>query len=261
MTRLWKHILPLIAAVLFTSCSKHEVEVIPRSKMADIYMEMFMTDQWISATPSMRVVADTSLVYEPILAKYGYDKLDYIYSVDYYMNDPERFARILRSCVDKLDKRIRHLNKLKRQQELEAEAAKKFEQFLDSYKTDYEFDDYFPYLGDEPYVHYYDSLAFEPDSLLVYRLMPIETADTLYDRLEMIVRTDSLNVCDSIPVLDTLAVTETLETPSLEKKEAVAGEIKEIKGIKTPGIKKPELKDSIFRKKLLNTDAIWQEKE
>ena len=243
MTRLWKHILPLIAAVLFTSCSKHEVEVIPRSKMADIYMEMFMTDQWISSTPSMRVVADTSLVYEPILAKYGYDKLDYIYSVDYYMNDPERFARILRSCVDKLDKRIRHLNKLKRQQELEAEAAKKFEQFLDSYKTDYEFDEYFPYLGDEPYVHYYDSLAFEPDSLLVYRLMPIETADTLYDRLEMIVRTDSL------------------ETPSLEKKEAVAGEIKEIKGIKTPGIKKPELKDSILRKKLLNTDAIWQEKE
>lgn len=243
MTRLWKHILPLIAAVLFTSCSKHEVEVIPRSKMADIYMEMFMTDQWISSTPSMRVVADTSLVYEPILAKYGYDKLDYIYSVDYYMNDPERFARILRSCVDKLDKRIRHLNKLKRQQELEAEAARKFEQFLDSYKTDYEFDEYFPYLGDEPYVHYYDSLAFEPDSLLVYRLMPIETADTLYDRLEMIVRTDSL------------------ETPSLEKKEAVAGEIKEIKGIKTPGIKKPELKDSIFRKKLLNTDAIWQEKE
>ena len=243
MTRLWKHILPLIAAVLFTSCSKHEVEVIPRSKMADIYMEMFMTDQWISSTPSMRVVADTSLVYEPILAKYGYDKLDYIYSVDYYMNDPERFARILRSCVDKLDKRIRHLNKLKRQQELEAEAAKKFEQFLDSYKTDYEFDEYFPYLGDEPYVHYYDSLAFEPDSLLVYRLMPIETAETLYDRLEMIVRTDSL------------------ETPSLEKKEAVAGEIKEIKGIKTPGIKKPELKDSILRKKLLNTDAIWQEKE
>ncbi len=243
MTRLWKHILPLIAAVLFTSCSKHEVEVIPRSKMADIYMEMFMTDQWISSTPSMRVVADTSLVYEPILAKYGYDKLDYIYSVDYYMNDPERFARILRSCVDKLDKRIRHLNKLKRQQELEAEAAKKFEQFLDSYKTDYEFDEYFPYLGDEPYVHYYDSLAFEPDSLHVYRLMPIETADTLYDKLEMIVRTDSL------------------ETPSLEKKEAVAGEIKEIKGIKTPGIKKPELKDSIFRKKLLNTDAIWQEKE
>lgn len=249
MTRLWKHILPLIAAVLFTSCSKHEVEVIPRGKMADIYMEMFLTDQWISSTPSMRVVADTSLVYEPILAKYGYDKLDYIYSVDYYMNDPERFARILRSCVDKLDKRIKYLHKLKREQELEVEAARKLEKFLDSYKTDYAFDEYFSYLGDEPYVHYYDSLAFEPDSLLVYRLMPIETADTLYDRLEMIVRTD------------TLAVTETLETPSLEKKEAVAGEIKEIKGIKTPGIKKPELKDSIFRKKLLNTDAIWQEKE
>ena len=251
MTRLWKHILPLIAAVLFTSCSKHEVEVIPRSKMADIYMEMFMTDQWISSTPSMRVVADTSLVYEPILAKYGYDKLDYIYSVDYYMNDPERFARILRSCVDKLDKRIRHLNKLKRQQELEAEAAKKFEQFLDSYKTDYEFDEYFPYLGDEPYVHYYDSLAFEPDSLLVYRLKPIETADTLYDRLEMVVRADTLNVCDSIPVVDTLAAQPELK-PELHG---------EVKAIVKPSAPKPVFKDSMFKKKHIKDNMIWQEKE
>ena len=61
-------------------------------------------------------------------------------------------------------------------------------------------------MGDEPYVHYYDSLTFEPDSILVYTLVPIETSDTLYDRLEMIVKTDSLGICDSIPMVDTCSV-------------------------------------------------------
>lgn len=199
--KLWKYILPLMAAVVFASCSsKDEAEVIPRAKLADIYVEMFMTDQWISDTPGMRLIADTSLVYEPILEKYGYDKLDYIHSVDFYMNDPERFARILRSSMDKLDKRIAHLLKVKRQQELADEAAKTLERF----KMDYTFEEYFPYMADEPYVHYYDSLAFEADSLMVYRLVAIETADTLYDRMEMIVLTDSLSVCDTLPLVDTV---------------------------------------------------------
>ena len=96
--KLWKYILPLIAVVVFASCSsKDEAEVIPRDTMADIYVEMLMMDQWITTIPGMRIIADTSLVYEPILEKYGYDKMDYIHSVDVYMDDPERFSRILRT--------------------------------------------------------------------------------------------------------------------------------------------------------------------
>ena len=257
MIRLWKHILPLVAVVIFASCSKDEVEVIPRGKMADIYMEMFMTDQWIASTPGMRMIADTSLVYEPILEKYGYDKLDYMHSVDFYMHDPERFSRILRSCVDKLDKRIKHLKKLQKQQELEAEAAKKFEQFLESFRTDYSFDEYFPYLADEPYVHYYDSLTFEPDSLLVYRLIPIERADTLYDRLEMIIRSDSLSVCDTVPVIDSLDIeekTEKIDTAALKNAPA-------LNRIERPKVEKAAIKDTMPMRKNLNTNLIWQQKE
>ena len=208
--KLWKYILPLMAVVVFASCSsKDEAEVIPRNKLADIYAEMFMLDQWISDTPGMRLIADTSLVYQPILEKYGYDKLDYIHSVDFYMNDPERFARILRVTMDKLDKRTADLQKLLQQQQLEAEAARKLERF----KQDYSFDEYFPYMADEPYVHYYDSLTVETDSFKVYRLVAIETADTLYDRLEMIVPSDSLMICDTVPVADTLSKVEKVKPP------------------------------------------------
>ena len=210
MMKLWKYILPLMAVVVFASCSsKDEAEVIPRNKLADIYAEMFMLDQWISDTPGMRLIADTSLVYQPILEKYGYDKLDYIHSVDFYMNDPERFARILRVTMDKLDKRTADLQKLLQQQQLEAEAARKLERF----KQDYSFDEYFPYMADEPYVHYYDSLTVETDSFKVYRLVAIETADTLYDRLEMIVPSDSLMICDTVPVADTLSKVEKVKPP------------------------------------------------
>ena len=211
--KLWKYILPLIAVVVFASCSsKDEAEVIPRNTLADIYVEMFVIDQWISSSPGMRIIADTSLVYEPILEKFGYDKLDYVHSVDFYMNDPERFSRILRTSMDKLDKRIETLKKLKKQKELEEEVAKKIERF----RQDYSFDEYFPYLSDEPYVHYYDSLTFEVDSVHTYRLVAIETADTLYDRLEMIVRSDSVFVCDTEPAADSLVVSE-VNTPVLDK--------------------------------------------
>lgn len=206
MKSLLKHILPLLAVIVFASCNRNEAEVIPRAKLADIYAEMLMTDQWISNTPGMRLIADTSLVYEPILQKYGYDNLDYIKSVDHYMNDPERFARILRSTGDKLGKRAVELRKKQRQLELEEEARKK----VLRHQTDYSFDEYFPYLADEPYVHYYDSVAFEPDSFNVYCLIPIETADTLYDRIEMFIQVDSLAVSDTLVVGDSLAMSDSL---------------------------------------------------
>ena len=197
MKPLLKHIVPLLAVIVFASCKKDEAEVIPRGKMADIYAEMLMTDQWISSTPGVRMIADTSLVYEPILQKYGYDKYDYIKSIDHYMNDPERFSRILRSSGEKLEKRLKELRKRQKQMELEDAALKE----VLKHQTDYSFDEYFPYLADEPYVHYYDSVAFELDTCKVYRLIPIETADTLYDRIEMIIKSDTLAVNDSVEVV------------------------------------------------------------
>ena len=48
-------------------------------------------------------------------------------------------------------------------------------------------------------IHYYDSLAVEQDTMLVYRLKNIESLDTLYDGLRMIVK-DSLEIEDTVIV-------------------------------------------------------------
>ncbi len=185
MKKVFLHIPAVLAALLLCfACSDDESKVIPRGKMAKIYAEMLVMDQWAVSDSRLRQKADTSLIYEPIFEKYGYDGEDYRASVEYYMNDPERFSRILRESADILDARIEELKNLK--QELMKQEK------IDRLITDFEISDFYPYLSSEPYVHYYDSLAVELDTLSTYRLVSIERADTLYDCLRMIVQTDTL---------------------------------------------------------------------
>lgn len=195
-------VLAVLICGIITSCAKEDTRVIPRKKMARIYAEMLVTDQWITSTPGLRMVADTSLVYEPILEKYGYDSDDYRKSIDVYMDDPERFARILRTAGEILQERINELEKQQKLLDLKA--------LLPVLEYDIDWNEFFPYIYEEPYVHNYDSITFEPDSVLwIYRLKSIERSDTIYDRLRMIIR-DTLSVQDPIAVSDSLEVTESI---------------------------------------------------
>lgn len=99
----------LSAVIFLASCRRDDAEVIPRDDLARIYAEMLLTDQWIVNTPNIRLIADTSLVYAPILGRYGYDAEDYRKSVDHYMDDPERFARIFRETGEILDAKMADL--------------------------------------------------------------------------------------------------------------------------------------------------------
>lgn len=167
--------------LLFSSCSKDEGKVIPRDLMAEIYTEMLVTDQWILSTPGVRMIADTSLVYAPILEKYGYTTVDYMKTVEVYMADPERFAKIFRTSGEMLEARLAELKVRKEEQEKAMRKQMELMRLLELYRSDFNNDEFFPYLSSEPYVHYYDSLTFEPDTLLnVYRLVSFERADTTF---------------------------------------------------------------------------------
>ena len=147
-----RYISALFAVVLFlSSCTGDGGKVIPRSKLAEIYAEMLITDQWISDTPGVRRTADTSLVYEPIFQKYGYTTADYRTSVDRYMDDPERFSRILRTTVQILDKKMVQLNLDREEQERLKALKARLERM--KVKSNFKPEEFFPYLFDEPYVH------------------------------------------------------------------------------------------------------------
>lgn len=133
MMKITRHIFPLVLLlVFFASCGQREGKIIPRGELAEIYAQMLIMDQWISSTPGTRQMADTSLVYEPILERYGYTSADYRMSVDLYMDDPERFSRILRTTVSIFDERLKELERIKTEQEHLEELRKRIEQLEES---------------------------------------------------------------------------------------------------------------------------------
>lgn len=204
-------------AVLFSlvGCSFNRTKVIPRGEMAEIYAEMLMADQWIIENSRTRTQADTSLVYEPIFQRYGYDTEDYRASVAHYMKDPERYSRILRETAEILDARILELKELKRIEDRRKSIV--------PYKID-RFRLYYVRSVEGLWEHG-DSVSVEVDSLVPVLEMHLhETSDTLYEGLEMIIKTDSLSVKDTLlQVKDSILQVEDeiLKTDEIKSKDEV----------------------------------------
>ena len=194
MKLIFGHIAALAASaiVLLSSCGKDDAEVIPRSELSRIYAEMLLTDQWILNTPNVRSIADTSLVYEPILEKYGYDSDDYRKSIDVYMDDPERFAKIFRETSEMLSVRLDELHvekeRLKRLEQLKKEAEK--------FRPDTKWE-----MTEESY----DSLAVEMDSMTwIYRFVRIARKDTVAVESVPVETPDTTAVTPVVEKIDTL---------------------------------------------------------
>ena len=88
----------LAAALTLAGCAQH-ARIIPESRLSRIYADMLIADQWIKDNPSQRKVADTTLFYEPIFRKYGYTTRDYQATVDKYIQDPEKFKKVVEATV------------------------------------------------------------------------------------------------------------------------------------------------------------------
>ena len=208
MKRVLHKILILLAAavLLASSCGGNKARVIPRSKMSKIYAEMFVMDQWVQNKPGLRMIADTSLVYEPILEKYGYDSEDYQYTVEYYMADPERFSRILRTTVSLLEKDLKALRKLQAEIQLHEKLQKEIEKFE---ITMFQFYDEF--VTEDGLRNLSDSVDVVWDTTYnAHRFRRLPRTDTIYEGPRMIVR-DTMAVNDSSAVADSLTVSDSLE--------------------------------------------------
>lgn len=228
MKKTLQHILAvlLISVAVFSSCSKQEEKIIPRKKMSRIYAEMLVLDQWINLSQQTRKMTDTTLVYEPILEKYGYTSEDYRRSVYKYLDDPERYARILRSTSNILDKRIKELKARKDDKAALEERLQKTERF----RPGFDAAEYFPLTYKEPYIHYYDSVAVDVDTVTcVHTLRNVDRSDTVYEGLVMVIRIDSTAIADSIARADSLA-----KVDSLARIDSLA-RLDSLKKLKKPG--------------------------
>ena len=193
-------VLALAVGLSLASCGKKE-RVIPREKMAEIYAEMYVLDQWLDENRSLRREADTSLVYAPVLDKYGYTYDDYLNSVNVYMKDPTRYSRILRRTSEILGSRLTELKVEKKAQEDALKESRRLDSLrnLIHLNVDSLMNSMVRTAPSDSLVTVFDSLGF-----VDFRF--VQTSDTTYDGPAMVIRRDSLAVAaDSLTVLtDTL---------------------------------------------------------
>lgn len=215
----------LVIAVLalLPSCRKGEGEVIPRSDLSKIYAQMLLTDQWILHTPNMRNIADTSLVYEPILERYGYDSDDYRKSVDFYMDDPERFARIFRETGEILNARLEELQAERERLARLEMLRKKAEEYRPDIEWELTVSD-----DDTLSVSLPDSLVIERDSSsIIYRIAYVPRRDTVYKGVRMelqepdILKTGTHDPTDTLRIVPKLGRIDTLPGVTARKLKIV----------------------------------------
>lgn len=195
-----------LAAALAASCGPR---VIPRGKLSDIYVEMFLTDQWLRENPSVNRTADTLLVYEPIFKRHGYSTDDYLRSQEYYLRDPDRYAKLLRGVSRKLDKERQVIQKQIDKEDylsgLHLGRVSVADSLLATFRKTY---------AGRPRVIV--------DSLFRLRLADF-SSDTVYEGPRMIVWSDTL-LRDTLAV-DSLALADSLQLDSLAKTHDIMREV------------------------------------
>ena len=101
-----------IVLVLLLAVACRGPRVIPKDTMADIYTDMFLADQMVRDADIPRAQMDTMLLYEAVFEKYGYDTEDYLYSLRYYLKDPERFGKVFENVAKRLEGEVDALKKI-----------------------------------------------------------------------------------------------------------------------------------------------------
>ncbi len=175
-------LLALLAVLCCTAGCHRRARVIPAKTLTRIYTEMYLTDQWLRDHVEERKVADTSLVFDPIFRRYGYTFADYDKSIHYYIDRPDKYAKILSGASERI-----RLMATTLQAELDSTAAR--EARLDEFRRLFHPKDFSS-----------DSLRWAAPGILWPRQVAADSLATA----------DSLAVADTLAAADSLAVSDTL---------------------------------------------------
>ena len=208
MKRLPHIVLALAAALTVFSCGERG-KVIPRDDMAEIYAGMFLADQWLRDNYAEAKIADTSLVYAPILEKRGYKVIDYVTSVNHYMEDPESFGKILEDVKDILQKRIDELT-VEERRHARLDSIRRAIEAMPFRRAEI-------FLGDGRDSVRKDTVWIVPDSTGLYEWRRILPDTVFYGPAFSVRKLDSLSLSDSLSVSDSLDKIEPVEPVKVEK--------------------------------------------
>ena len=188
----------LLLLLLLPACGRRG-RIIPAGKMAEIYVDMFLADQWVSDNYGTRKTADTSDFYGPIFKAHGYNFKDYDRSVSHYLENPDNYSRMLDKSAEILEKRIKAL----KTEDERREKVKELERYLR--------DNLLPRVNFEQD----DSLLWRPDTLAATADSLAVAADSLMVAVDSLAATDSLVATADSLVIAADSVVAVPETPQL----------------------------------------------
>jgi hypothetical protein len=172
---------------------------------------MFLADQQVRKLNIPRPQMDTLLLYEAIFEKYGYDTDDYLYSLQHYLKDPERFAKVFDAVAKRLEGEVKSLDELIERQSQETKKFRRKYPQIDSLLAPFSKESF-----------YAGQARMERDTALyaaLYRLVAIQE-DTLMmpvDSVEARALRDSLKAAKE----DTPAETPAVEPAKAPKEKPV----------------------------------------
>ena len=105
---------------LAVSCQS-QIKRIPGDDFQLILRDLFITDLLLERDGDLYRMADSLLVYPPILEKHGYTRESFLYTVDYYTRRPTRFKSLLIRLRKQLNEERTAYNK--RQEYLDKQKA------------------------------------------------------------------------------------------------------------------------------------------
>ena len=200
-----------IVLVLVVAAACQGPRVIPKDTLTDIYTDMFLADQQVRKMNIPRPQMDTMLLYEAVFEKYGYNTDDYLYSVQHYLKDPERFAKVFDAVAKRLEGEVKSLDELIERQNRESNKMRKKYPQIDSLLAPFSKESF-----------YAGQARMERDTALyaaLYRLVAIQE-DTLMmpvDSVEARAVRDSLKAAKE----DALAETPAVEPEKAQKEKPV----------------------------------------
>lgn len=117
-----------LLVLLVAACGPRKI---PRDDMERIMADMLIQDQQIKQDRKLQKQADTSLVYEGIFEQYGYDTDDFIYSVEYYLEDPSRMEKIMGNVATRMEKEAKQAGVEAEQEEWQKKFMKIYQMKVD----------------------------------------------------------------------------------------------------------------------------------
>lgn len=82
-----------LSVMMLASCRQAPI---PQSAFSDICYDMLLVRYYVDNTPGVALSTDSLSVYGAILEKYGYSVDDYRSTVEYYVNNPQEYAALLK---------------------------------------------------------------------------------------------------------------------------------------------------------------------